>query len=155
MTQTATGGNNHPHAMDKSIPAGSLRGELTPPCSKSYAQRALAASLLADGRSVLHNLAYCDDTRAAVRCIETLGASVQRIDRQTLAVEGGLDPVGNPLFVGDSGVDIETARRAGVRSVGVTWGFRPRRELEQAGAQRLADTPADVLAALDHADKEA
>ena len=59
------------------------------------------------------------------------------------------------LFVGDSGVDIETARRAGVRSVGVTWGLRPRRELEQAGAQRLADTPADVLAALDHADKEA
>ena len=59
------------------------------------------------------------------------------------------------LFVGDSGVDIETARRAGVRSVGVTWGFRPRRELEQAGAQRLADTPADVLAALDHADAEA
>ena len=104
MPQTATGGNNHPQAMDKSIPAGSLRGELTPPCSKSYAQRALAASLLTDGRSVLHNLAYCDDTRAAVRCIETLGASVQRIDRQTLAVEGGLDPVGNRLFVGESGL---------------------------------------------------
>lgn len=90
--------------MDKTIPGGSLRGALDPPCSKSYAQRALAASLLADGCSVLHNLAYCDDTRAAVRCIETLGARVGRIDPQTLVVEGGLHPVGNRLFVGESGL---------------------------------------------------
>ncbi len=90
--------------MDKILPPGHLQGALDPPCSKSYAQRALAASLLAEGRSVLHNLAYCNDTRAAVRCIETLGARVQRIDPQTLAVEGGLCPVGNCLFVGESGL---------------------------------------------------
>ena len=32
--------------MDITIPPGSVAGALTPPCSKSYAQRALAASLL-------------------------------------------------------------------------------------------------------------
>lgn len=34
------------------------------------------------------------------------------------------------LYVGDSGVDMQTALRAGVDAVGVTWGFRPRTELE-------------------------
>lgn len=35
------------------------------------------------------------------------------------------------LYVGDSGVDMQTAIHAGVTSCGVTWGFRPRTELEQ------------------------
>ena len=55
--------------MDKSVPSGEIQGELTPPCSKSYAQRALAASLLAEGTSRLHNIEFCDDTRSAIRCI--------------------------------------------------------------------------------------
>lgn len=51
------------------------------------------------------------------------------------------------LYVGDSGIDIETARAAGVRSVGVTWGFRARAELEAAGADHLVDR-ADAVVAL-------
>ena len=44
------------------------------------------------------------------------------------------------VMVGDSAVDIHTARNAGIRSVGVSWGFRPHTELEQAGADRIADS---------------
>ena len=36
--------------MDTSVPRGQIAGVATPPCSKSYAQRALAAALLAKGR---------------------------------------------------------------------------------------------------------
>lgn len=49
------------------------------------------------------------------------------------------------LYVGDSGVDMMTAGAAGICSVGVTWGFRSREELEKAGACHLVDTPHEIL----------
>ena len=90
--------------MDKTVPQGRVKGTLTPPCSKSYAQRALAAALLTEGESCLRNLEYCDDTRAALRCIETLGASVRGADGGTVTIRGGLRPRGSILRVGESGL---------------------------------------------------
>lgn len=90
--------------MDKTVPLGSVRGTLTPPCSKSYAQRALAASLLAEGVSMLRNIEFCNDTLSALRCIETLGAQVARLDATTLSIDGGLEPLGHTLHVGESGL---------------------------------------------------
>lgn len=48
-------------------------------------------------------------------------------------------------MVGDSGVDMQTAHNAGTHSIGVTWGFRSREELAANGAERIADTAAEVL----------
>ena len=90
--------------MDKTISAGRLSGVVAPPCSKSYAQRALAVSLLAEGESVLHNMDLCDDTLSALNCIESLGAKVERKDDHTIVVRGGLKPVANRLSVGESGL---------------------------------------------------
>ena len=90
--------------MDKSVPRGHLSGVVTPPCSKSYAQRALAAALLAKGETILRNLDFCDDTLSAIRVIETLGAKVERLDERTVKVQGGLSPQSNSLNVGESGL---------------------------------------------------
>lgn len=49
------------------------------------------------------------------------------------------------LYVGDSEVDIETAKNAGLTGVGVTWGFRDRKVLEDAGADFIIDTPMELL----------
>lgn len=49
------------------------------------------------------------------------------------------------LYVGDSNVDIYTAQNAGVPSAGVSWGFRGREELAEAGAPFVADTAGELL----------
>jgi phosphoglycolate phosphatase len=54
-------------------------------------------------------------------------------------------PKADVLYVGDSGVDIETARRACVQSVGVTWGFRPLTELKAHYADFIVNTPDAIL----------
>jgi len=49
------------------------------------------------------------------------------------------------VFVGDTPIDIETARNAGMRSVAAAWGFRSESELREAGASVIARWPRDVL----------
>ena len=49
------------------------------------------------------------------------------------------------LFLGDTNVDIFTAKNAGMTSVGVLWGFRTRNELVQAGADYIAENPHVIL----------
>ena len=45
------------------------------------------------------------------------------------------------LYVGDSEVDVLTARNAGIDCASVSWGFRSVGELEAAGAERIFDSP--------------
>ena len=52
------------------------------------------------------------------------------------------------LMVGDSDVDIHTGHNAGLRACGVTWGFRSRENLVDAGADVLADTTAELKAVI-------
>ncbi|HBK59119.1 MAG TPA: hypothetical protein DDZ37_07245 [Spirochaetaceae bacterium] len=49
------------------------------------------------------------------------------------------------LFVGDSGVDMKTARAAGMVGVGVLYGYRSREELKIAGADFFIASPEDLL----------
>ena len=52
------------------------------------------------------------------------------------------------LFIGDSADDVKTAEAAGMHSVGVTWGFRGKKELVEAGCRTLVDHPLDILSLL-------
>lgn len=60
-----------------------------------------------------------------------------------LAEELGAAP-GGALYIGDSGVDMDTAKNAGMDSCGVLWGFRSKEELLEHGAMYLAGDPAEL-----------
>jgi len=68
------------------------------------------------------------DPSAALRIAEKLGV-----------------PPGQWLYLGDTNTDMRTARAAGMRAVGVLWGFRDREELIASGADLLVDEPEAVL----------
>jgi len=51
-------------------------------------------------------------------------------------------------YVGDAPFDIRAGRAAGVVSIGVTWGFFSRAELEAEGPDLIVDTPAELLGVL-------
>ena len=48
------------------------------------------------------------------------------------------------LYVGDTDTDMKTGKNAGVFTVGVTWGFRDRKELLEGGADRIIDDPLEL-----------
>ena len=61
-----------------------------------------------------------------------------------IARQMGLPP-SRFLFVGDSAVDMKTATAAGMHSVGVAWGFRGPKELQENGCQTLVNHPLEIL----------
>jgi phosphoglycolate phosphatase len=49
------------------------------------------------------------------------------------------------IFVGDSGIDMQTATNANMRAVGVLWGYRPEEELVANGAKYILNHPLDLI----------
>lgn len=52
------------------------------------------------------------------------------------------------VYIGDSEVDVETARNAGLPLIAVSWGFRTKEQLRSAGAAEIVHTAEELLAAL-------
>jgi len=91
-------------------------------------ERLGCAGMFAAVQGALANVAPKPDTVLALAASDRLGV-----------------PPPETYLVGDSAVDVETALRAGMVPVGVTWGFRDRSELVGAGAVHIVDRPADIL----------
>ena len=49
------------------------------------------------------------------------------------------------MYVGDTKTDMETGKAAGMYTIGALWGFRDRQELESSGADKVAETPEELL----------
>ncbi len=63
--------------MERYLEPSALKGSIKAPASKSMTQRAIAAALLADGESIIHNPSYCDDSLAAMSIAVGLGARIE------------------------------------------------------------------------------
>jgi 3-phosphoshikimate 1-carboxyvinyltransferase len=79
-----------------------IDGRTDAPPSKSAMLRAAAAAALAPGRSRIAHPSFCDDARAALGIVETLGAEV-RVQNGAVEIEGGGAPRPGDLHCGESG----------------------------------------------------
>lgn len=61
-----------------------------------------------------------------------------------IAKELGID-VSEAVFIGDTNVDILTGKNAGMKTIGVLWGFRDKEELLSAGADYIVSKPLEIL----------
>jgi 3-phosphoshikimate 1-carboxyvinyltransferase len=91
-----------------------LQGDQVAPASKSSMQRACAAALLHQGKTIIHNPGHSNDDLAALEVIQKLGAIVEvdklvsnEIEQSTVRVSSnGVKPIGPEMNCGESGLGI-------------------------------------------------
>jgi 3-phosphoshikimate 1-carboxyvinyltransferase len=91
--------------MERYVDPSAIKGKINAPSSKSMTQRAIAATLLADGQSIIHNPSYCDDSLAAMSIAVGLGAKVEP-QADELKITGSVILKEPKLNCGESGLAI-------------------------------------------------
>ena len=91
--------------MERNLEPSGITGRIKAPASKSMTQRAIAAALLANGQSIIHNPSYCDDSLAAMSIAVGLGARVEP-EQNELKITGSGILKEPKLNCGESGLAI-------------------------------------------------
>lgn len=91
--------------MERYVEPSVIKGKIKAPSSKSMTQRAIAAAMLADGQSIIHNPSYCDDSLAAMSIAVGLGARVEPQVNE-LKINGSVELKEPKLNCGESGLAI-------------------------------------------------
>ena len=118
--------------------------ELLTSLQKKGVKTAIVSNKMQEGVDVLYHLYFEKYLKVAIGASEGIrkkpAPDTAREALRLLQVSAK-----DALYVGDSEVDIVTGRAAGVKSVGVEWGFRDRKTLEAAGAEHIITTPDQLL----------
>lgn len=140
------------HSMDMTRPFDGVM-EMLSECKKSGMMTAIVSNKLDAAVKDLHKQFFADLISLAIG--ET--ADVKRkpapdmVDEavKQLSLKFGVDISKEEcVYVGDSEVDIETAKNAGMKCVAVSWGFRDKDWLEQCGAEVIIDDSKELLEVL-------
>ena len=131
------------HSLDQTRPYDGIE-DLLHQLNDMKVATAIVSNKLDPAVKELHQHFFCDTIRVAIgetktirrkpapdmvdECIRLLGC-----DRQTC------------LYVGDSEVDLQTARNAGLPCLSVSWGFRDKKQLIEAGATTIIDRPDELI----------
>jgi 3-phosphoshikimate 1-carboxyvinyltransferase len=92
--------------MQVTILPGTINGTVTANPSKSAMQRAVAAALLSNGKSIIRNPGLSDDCLAALDVAEKLGATITRTEEQIEISSNGVQPRSKEINCGESGLGI-------------------------------------------------
>ncbi|TMI15665.1 3-phosphoshikimate 1-carboxyvinyltransferase [Candidatus Bathyarchaeota archaeon] len=114
-----------------------LHGKVKAPGSKAYTHRALFASLLSEGKSVIDGALGCDDTQRTVEGMQRLGAKV--IVKKTRTISYGVrrpTTTNRPFDCGESGATLRFLTAIASTSLGT---------VRLTGSPRLANRPLDPL----------
>lgn len=90
--------------MIKTIYPGKIKGSITATPSKSLTQRAIAAGLLASGTTIIENPSFCDDSIAALKMAQSLGASVSQTESRISITGTKIISDHQTLHCGESGL---------------------------------------------------
>ncbi|MCL6524530.1 MAG: 3-phosphoshikimate 1-carboxyvinyltransferase [Thermoflavifilum sp.] len=92
--------------MEITVSPSQIEGEITANSSKSAMQRALAAALLAKGKTVIQHAGFSNDCRAALGVITSLGATVHIDGQQVEIWSKGIHPQSHTIHCGEAGLCI-------------------------------------------------
>lgn len=91
--------------MKKLVKPSAVKGAIHSPASKSISQRAIALACLTSGESIIYNAGESNDTLAAIRVCEKMGAKISG-NGEALTVHGNLQAPNGMLHCGESGLSI-------------------------------------------------
>jgi 3-phosphoshikimate 1-carboxyvinyltransferase len=104
---------SHPFQVDSpervmkvTIQPSILTGTIQSNASKSSMQRACAAALVAQGKSIIRNPGHSNDDKAAMDIIQRLGATITHNEQELIIESKGVLPVSSEINCGESGLSI-------------------------------------------------
>ncbi len=92
--------------MKVTIQPSQLSGNILAPASKSSMQRACAAALLSNGKTVIRNPGHSNDDKAALDIIKRLGAEYEVGEEEIVVKSEGIKPIISEINCGESGLSI-------------------------------------------------
>ena len=117
--------------------------------SKGYAIGVLSNKQDEFVQKLVHALLPKDTCKAV--CGQVSGAPTKPDPTVPLMVCGHLGAKPHECaLVGDSDVDMKTAKNAGFLAIGVAWGYRPVERLTENGADAIAGIPSDIVRILEN-----
>mgnify|MGYP002851894469 FL=1 len=131
------------HCNDNTAPYDGIPALLSE-LKKSGMKMAIVSNKFDAAVKELNSLYFADFIQVAIGESEKIKKKPAP-DTVNAAIEELGSCVTECVYVGDSDVDIMTAKNVGIPCISVTWGFRDEDELKASGGTVFADVPADIL----------
>ena len=137
------------HSMDKTAPYRGIP-EMLKECKKRGLFTAIVSNKLAPAVIDLHKAFFADSIDVAIGETPTVKRKpapdmVDEAIRQLSLLHGRSIEKSECVYVGDSEVDLQTAKNSDLPCIAVSWGFRDRDYLVEQGAKTIIDCPDELF----------